>query len=159
MKRIITTLALACVLTSAWAQDFPAGMRREIVEIEQNDHEYSLFSYKEEDGSLGYYLSLGRVTPIVEAEIFGGHTSFSHIDETCLCLGATKDEALATIESLLALLEEAPGTTAALPCRRSSGGDACPCRTRRTASSSSVSCRASASASSSSAASIPPKST
>ena len=123
MKRIITTLALACVLTSAWAQDFPAGMRREIVEIEQNDHEYSLFSYKEEDGSLGYYLSLGHVTPIVEAEIFGGHTSFSHIDETCLCLGATKDEALATIESLLALLEEAPGTTAAFQCRRSSGGE------------------------------------
>ena len=123
MKRIITTLALACVLTSAWAQDFPAGMRREIVEIEQDDHEYSLFSYKEEDGSLGYYLSLGRVTPIVEAEIFGGHTSFSHIDETCLCLGATKDEALATIESLLALLEEAPGTTAAFQCRRSSGGE------------------------------------
>ena len=123
MKRIITTLALACVLTSAWAQDFPTGMRREIVEIEQDDQEYSLFSYKEEDGSLGYYLSLGRVTPIVEAEIFGGHTSFSHIDETCLCLGATKDEALATIESLLALLEEAPGTTAALPCRRASGGE------------------------------------
>ena len=123
MKRIITTLALACVLTSAWAQDFPAGMRREIVEIEQNDHEYSLFSYKEEDGSLGYYLSLGRVTPIVEAEIFGGHTSFSHIDETCLCLGATKDEDLATIESLLALLDEAPGTTAAFQCRSSSGGE------------------------------------
>ena len=61
--------------------------------------------------------------PIVDAEIFGGHTSFSHIDETCLCLGATKEEALAIIESMLTLLEEAPGTTAAFQCRRSSGGE------------------------------------
>lgn len=75
MKRVIAAIALACVLTSAWAQDFPAGMRREIVEIEQDDHEYSLFSYKDADGMFGYYLSLGRVTPIVEAEIFGGHTA------------------------------------------------------------------------------------
>ena len=123
MKRILTTLVLACVLTSAWAQDFPAGMRNEIVEIEQNEDEYSLFTYKDEDGAFGYYLSLGRVFPILEAEIFGGQTSISHMDETCLCLGATKEEALATIEQLLALLEEPAGTTAAFQCRRSSGGE------------------------------------
>ena len=123
MKRILTTLVLACVLTSAWAQDFPAGMRREIVEIEENDREYTLFSYKDEDGAFGYYLSLGQVFPILEAEIFGGQTTISHIDETCLCLGATKEEALATIESLLALTEEAPGTTATFQCRRASGGE------------------------------------
>ena len=131
MKRILTTIALACVLTSAWAQDFPAGMRNEIVEIEQNEDEYSLFTYKDEDGAFGYYLSLGRVFPILEAEIFGGQTSLSHMDETCLCLGATKEEALATIEQLLALLEEPAGTTAAFQCRRtaafqcrrSSGGE------------------------------------
>ena len=123
MKRILTTIALACVLTSAWAQDFPAGMRKEIVEIEQNEDEYSLFTYKDEDGAFGYYLSLGRVFPILEAEIFGGQTSLSHMDETCLCLGATKEEALATIEQLLALLEEPAGTTAAFQCRRASGGE------------------------------------
>ena len=39
MKRMFTTLVLACIMLSAWAQDFPAGMRREIVEIEQNDNE------------------------------------------------------------------------------------------------------------------------
>ena len=106
MKRILTTIVLACVLTSAWAQDFPAGMRNEIVEIEQNEDEYSLFTYKDEDGAFGYYLSLGRVFPILEAEIFGGQTSLSHMDETCLCLGA-----------------EPAGTTAAFQCRRSSGGE------------------------------------
>ena len=115
MKRILATMVLACVLTSAWAQDFPAGMRNEIVEIEQNEDEYSLFTYKDEDGAFGYYLS--------EAEIFGGQTSISHMDETCLCLGATKEEALATIGQLLALLEEPAGTTAAFQCRRSSGGE------------------------------------
>ena len=109
MKRIIAAIAFACVMLSAWAQDFPAGMRKEIVEIEQDDHEYSLFSYKDADGTFGYYLSLGRVFPILEAEIFGGQTTISHMDETCLCLGATT--------------EEAPGTTAAFQCRRSSGGE------------------------------------
>ena len=123
MKRIFTTLALACVLTSAWAQDFPAGMRKEIVEVEQNEDEYTLFSYKDEDGSFGYYLSLGHMFPILEAEIFGGQTTLGHIDETCLCLGATKEEALATLESLLALTEEEPGTTAAFQCRRATGGE------------------------------------
>ena len=123
MKRIIAAIALTCVMLSAWAQDFPAGMRKEIVEIEQDDHEYSLFSYKDADGTFGYYLSLGRVFPILEAEIFGGQTTISHMDETCLCLGATTEEALATIEQLLALLEEPAGTTAAFQCRRSSGGE------------------------------------
>ena len=64
MKRIIAITALACVLTSAWAQDYPAGLRREVVEIEQNEDTYSLFSYKDEDGTFGYYLGLRHETPV-----------------------------------------------------------------------------------------------
>ena len=120
MKRIIAITALACVLTSAWAQDYPAGLRREVVEIEQNEDTYSLFSYKDEDGTFGYYLSLRHETPDLEIELFGIQGAIPHVDETCLCLGATKDEVLSTLDSLLALTDKEPGTTATFPCRRTS---------------------------------------
>lgn len=120
MKRIIAITALACALTSAWAQDYPAGLRREVVEIEQNEDTYSLFSYKDEDGTFGYYLGLRHETPDLEIELFGIQGSIPHIDETCLCLGATKDEVLSTLDSLLALTDEEPGTTTTFRCRRTS---------------------------------------
>lgn len=124
MKKILTAFVLAFVTVFASAQDIPAGVRMEFTEIEQNDFQYSIFSYKDGTGTVGYYLSLGREVDLLE--IFqDGDSDFSlgHVDEICLLLGATADEASATLDSLAALLDENPGTTAEFPCRLTGGAE------------------------------------
>ena len=116
MKKIINALALACVLISACSRNLSPGERKAIALMEQDDKEYSLFAYKDEDGSFGYYLSFGDMFPTPISEAFSRHSS-SLPDETCLVLGANRDEVLATVESLLAQLEQEPGTTGSFPCR------------------------------------------
>ena len=123
MKRLLTTLALACMTLFAVAQNSPIGMKMEIAEVEENDNEYAIFTYKDPDGTFGYYLSVGHVFDVME--IFGGNfsSSFSLVDETCLVMGETMDDASAFLDSLLEMLEEAPGTTADFPCRLTLGAD------------------------------------
>jgi len=124
MKRLSLALALACMALFVQAQDIPAGLRMEIVEIEDNDESYSLFSYKDEDGTFGYYLGLGHEYRLLEIFVDGdSHSSFSHLDETCLWMGETVADAYASLERLLALLEEEPGTTAEFPCRMTGGAE------------------------------------
>jgi hypothetical protein len=125
MKRIFATLAFALVALFAVAQNnIPVGMRMEMTEIGEDDEQYSIFTYKDEDGTYGYYLSLGheyRLLEISRDDVTD--FTFSHFEETCLWMGSTADEAAAFLESLLALVAEEPGTMAEFPCRLSSGAE------------------------------------
>ena len=73
MKKVILTLTLALATLCAFAQDFPAGMRMEIAGVSEggefDENEFQVFTYKDADGSYGYYLSLGHTTNILS--IFG----------------------------------------------------------------------------------------
>lgn len=92
---------------SAMAQKQPAGMRVEVAEAETDNGEYSIFTYKdsEADDSFGYYLSLGRVTDFLGAdEILGMQAQNLH--EVTIRLGATTDEALANIATILDLYDK-----------------------------------------------------
>ena len=79
---------------SASAKDNPVGMRMEIAESGDDDNETVLFTYKDQDGTEAYYLGLGRVFRILDV-LFDGelNTSFDHVDEVCLCLGTTAEQA------------------------------------------------------------------
>ena len=125
MKRLLITLALALAAVSAFAQrDIPAGMRMEFTEVEQDENGYSIFTYKDEDGTYGYYLSLTHSIDLLS--IFrddDSDFSFQHFDEVCLLLGATADEAAATLESFQTLLEAQTGTVTQFPCRRTNGAE------------------------------------
>ncbi|MBO4843324.1 MAG: hypothetical protein J5490_01925 [Bacteroidales bacterium] len=123
MKRILITLAAACITLCAFAQNFPAGMRSELVEIEQDENEYSVFSYKDNDGTTGYYMSLGTVIPILEVIGDNSSSSLSHIDETCLYMGETEEDALAFLDSLLELVDQEAGAVAKFPCRMTFGAE------------------------------------
>ena len=123
MKRIFTALVLACMTLFAVAQNSPSGMRMEIAEVGENDNEYCIFTYKDPDGSFGYYLSVGHVFQLLELLFDESSSSFGLVDETCLVMGETMDDAFAFLDSLLALLDEAPGTTADFPCRLTTGAD------------------------------------
>ena len=121
---MLITLALAFTTVFAFAQNIPAGMRMEIIEVGQDDDEYSIFTYKDDDGTFGYYLSLGHKYDLLGI-LVDDDTDFSlsHIDETCLLLGATADEADATLNTLLVLVDGEPGTMVEFPCRMSMGAE------------------------------------
>lgn len=123
MKKAFLTITLALIAAFSFAQDIPVGIRNEITEAGEDDNEYSIFTYKDEDGTFGYYLSLGRVYNILEVYRESDRDfSIDHIDETCLYMGANLDDAFACLESLLNLLEEDLGTTREFPCRLTNGG-------------------------------------
>ena len=125
MKRIFLVVLFSFIALSAFAQwDFPAGMRMEVAEAGQDDNEYSIFAYRDDDGTFGYYLSLGHVFHLLE--IFREDitdASLDHLDEACLWLGATADEAFATLDSFLELLDADMGTAVEFPGRLSSGAE------------------------------------
>ena len=122
MKRIIISLVLACFAFSVHAQkDIPAGMRIEVAEIGENDDQYTIFKYKDEDGTTGYYMSLAHRADNLDFLLEGTSLSISDIDEICLWLGADSDEALAALEDLLELLDQDAGTEREFVCRQARG--------------------------------------
>lgn len=123
MWAVIAITAFSFDSFSASAKDV-TGMRMEIAESEEDDNEMSLFTYKDQDGTLGYYLSLGRVFRISDI-LFDNNVdnTFDHIDEVCLCLGTTADEALESLNTILALYDEDVNTVAELPARMCTGSE------------------------------------
>ena len=105
------------------AQNQPAGMRVEVVEAETDNGEYTIFTYKdsEADDSFGYYLSLGRVADFLGAdEILG--MEVQNIHEVTIRLGATTDEAMAAIDSMLDLYNKDVDTTVEFQGRAATSG-------------------------------------
>ena len=123
MKRILLIIVAAMTLGTAQAQNQPAGMRVEAAEAETDNGEYSIFTYKDtdEDDSFGYYLSLGRITDFLGAdEILG--LQVQNIHEVTIRLGATTDEALAAIDSMLDLYNKDVETTVEFQGRAATSG-------------------------------------
>ena len=111
-KKLIILLLCAITMGVACAQNQPVGMRFEVTETEFDDDEFSIFTYKdsEADDSFGYYLSLGRVTKFLGAdEIL--NMEVLNIYEVAIWLGATADEALATLGSMIDLYDMDVDTT------------------------------------------------
>jgi hypothetical protein len=121
---IIAITSLTFNPFSASAKDIPAGMRMEIAEDEDDDNEFVLFTYKDEDGTFGYYLGLGHefnISEVFDITILGG--SISHIDEVCLYLGETADDALASLNALLGMFDKDVNTCVELPARLTTGAE------------------------------------
>ena len=121
----ITYLILAATLTcgAAQAQNQPAGMRVEVAEAETDHGDYSIFTYKDtdDDDSFGYYLSLGRISDFLGADEFLG-MEVKNLHEVTIRLGATTDEALAAIDTILDLYDKDLDTTAEFSGRAATNG-------------------------------------
>ena len=113
MKKLMIW-ALVAVFTftldafTASAKDHSLGMKLEIVETDDNDSQFSIFTYQEKKGGpVSYYMGIGRefeASEVFGFEIFGG--SLSLIDESAVYLGATADEALASLDALFNLFDK-----------------------------------------------------
>lgn len=127
MKRVITTCTLAFIAVFTFAQnrDIPAGLRMEVAEAEINDnYKSSIFTYKDEDGTFGYYLGVSHVYQLLKM-VRDDITDMSadHVDETLIWMGTTAEEAFAFTDTLLALLDKKPGTVVEYPCRLATGAE------------------------------------
>ena len=104
---LVAVFMLTLDAFTASAKDKALGMKLEIVETDDDDNQFSIFTYQEKDGPIAYYMGVGNefnFSEVFDIEILGG--SLSQIDEVCLYLGATADEALATIDEMLALYDK-----------------------------------------------------
>ena len=123
MKRYLVMAVAAMALGTAQAQKQPAGMRVEVAEAETDHGEYSIFTYQDTDSvdTFGYYLSLGRVADFLGAdEILG--MQVQNIHEVTIRLGATTDEALATIGNILDLYDKDVNTMVEFQGRAATNG-------------------------------------
>lgn len=119
------TLAFTLLAVCTYAQNIPVGMRFEVAEIEEDEQsQFSIFKYKDDDGSVAYYMSVAyrlNVLGIFRDDITS--MTIDHLDETSLYIGADSDEAMAFLDGLLDLLDGAPGTVAEFECRKSAGAE------------------------------------
>ena len=96
------------------------GMRMEIAESETDHGDYSIFTYTDEDGTLGYYMGVARTSDILAGgEILG--VTGKNIKETAIWLGTTADEAFDTIDSILALYDKDVDTSTEFKSRDTNG--------------------------------------
>lgn len=123
MKKVLMMVVVAMMTTvNVMAQKQPAGIRMEVAEAETDKGEYSIFTYKDDDESFGYYLSLERVSKFLGAdEILG--MQVDNIKETCIWLGATYDEANATLGTILDLFDKDVDATTEFQGRATTSGD------------------------------------
>lgn len=126
MRKSFLTLAAALMMaTCVIAQDIPVGMRMEIVESgDDTKDQYSIFKYKENNGNIGYYMSVGykiELLSLVRDDITD--TSISHMDEVCFPMGSTREDVLEKLDSYMELLDKPVGTTVEFPCRINNGAD------------------------------------
>ena len=126
-KTLILAVAAMIMLTfatvSVSAKDIPAGVRMEIVSADEDDNDFEVFTYKDDDGTFGYYLGLGHVYRVFDTlgiEVLGIN-SFDITSEVCICLGSTKDEALAALDFLIAFFDKDVNTVTGFPARMSLG--------------------------------------
>ena len=121
---LVAIIALAFNISSIYAQKLPTDMRVEVAESERDNAEYSIFIYKDKDDTFGYYLSIGRVTHVlsmIRSDITDA--SLDDIKETCIWLGATSDEAFATIDDMLDLYDKDLDTAVEFKGRAATGSD------------------------------------
>ena len=127
MKKYILLAVTAIMATwslQAQQKEIPANIRLEVAEASNDNAEYSIFIYKDDDGTIGYYLCLGGSGGGFAIESNNSTTfSVQDIRETCLWLGATTEEVFASIDTLLALYDKEPGTTREFRGRTTNGAE------------------------------------
>lgn len=96
MKRTLTIIAFLMLSVLAFAQ------RTDYCSVKADSKDYQVFSFKDADGTLGYYLSLGS--------------------PTCIYIGSNAAEAQRTLNSLVNLVDSPEGTVQEFQARAIDGG-------------------------------------
>ena len=124
MRKLWTMLLMSTLTMSAvYAQkSHPVGVRMEVAEAETERGEYSIFTYKDADDTFGYYLSVSRSTDTLGTDNVLGF-DMSGFREIAIWLGATSDEAMSALASLLDLCGKDVETSAEFRGRAATAGE------------------------------------
>ena len=124
MKKVLLIAAtILMTLMNVQARDIPAGIRMEIIEADENEqNQYSIFQYKDNDGTIGYYMSVGRYTELIGLTRNDMSASFGQYDEVCLYMGGTRNDVIESLDNMLTLMAKDKGTTAEFQCRLATWG-------------------------------------
>lgn len=124
MRKLLTMLLLSTLtMSTAYAQkSHPVGMRMEVAEAGTTRGEYSVFTYKDADDTFGYYLSVSRSTDFLGTDEVLGF-EMGNFNEIVIWLGATSDEAMTALASLLDLCGKDVETTAEFRGRAATAGE------------------------------------
>ena len=119
MKKTLIAIAFLIIAVFSFAQN-TLGTRMKILEVEEYNNDYSVFTYKDYYGSRDYYLSLGHIYNYMQTS-----REFMNelVSEICIYLGVTTDEAIDSIGYLLGLFGSEPGTTTMFRCRVATDSD------------------------------------
>ena len=123
MKRLFAFFFSSLIATVVLAQNGPVGVRMEYASVSEDDWEYTLFSYPESDGTLGYYLGVSVEFNLLE--VFRDDIkdmSFGHIDEVCVWMGSNRAEVMESIDKMLSWYDAEVGTIFPLKARGVNGG-------------------------------------
>lgn len=123
-KRYLLWTLTVCLLLftmSASAQK-GVGMRVEVAESETDNGDYSIFTYRFDNDSIGYYMSLARTSKFLGADAILG-MQVKNVKETVVWLGSNTDEAFATIDNIMVLYDkDVDDTTEFQGCATSGSG-------------------------------------
>lgn len=112
---LVAFLTIGGAMQAQNHKNHPVDIRMEFYTLENDDNvdkkSYSLFTYLDADSTFGYYLGLGTAETFLELSIGGTDMAFGNYDEASIYLGATNDEACATLESILSLYDQDFETT------------------------------------------------
>ena len=123
MKRLFAFFFSSLIATVVLAQNGPVGVRMERASVGEDDWEYTLFSYRDADGTFGYYLGVGVEFNLLE--VFRDDIkdmTFGHVDEVCIWLGPDRAAAMETIDRMLSWYDAEIGTIFPLEARGVNGG-------------------------------------
>lgn len=128
MKKILVSLALACMAVCAYAQrDIPAGGSMDVASIETGESfddsvgltkQVTLYKVKDNEGNPGFFLCLGRTVGSIFFGTEDSSTSFSIPGSAVLLdFGTTYQDALDNLDALIDLFAGKNGAQTELPCR------------------------------------------
>lgn len=117
MKKFFLTLAVALLATLSYAQkDIPAGASMELAAIESGDDQFALYKVKDKEGNPNFIFTASHQIFSFDVSTPDSSGGFGIGDAKALIIGKSYEDALKTLEELIALFDQADGTQKEFTC-------------------------------------------
>ncbi len=117
MKKFFLTLAVALFATLSYAQkDIPAGGSMELAAIESGDDQLALYKIKDKEGKPSFLFTASHQLISFDVQTPDSSGGIGFADGKALIIGESYEDALKTLEELIALFDQADGTQKEFTC-------------------------------------------
>lgn len=118
MRKLFLTWAVAFfAVTLSYAQkDIPAGASMELAAIESGDDQFALYKVKDKEGNPNFIFTASHQIFSFDVSTPDSSGGFGIGDGKALIIGESYEDALKTLEELIALFDQADGTQKEFTC-------------------------------------------